>query len=66
MTVQDRLNNLISERGTTMKQVAVRAGIPYSTVKNICYGDSKNPGVYTIQRICRVFDMSLSEFFEGI
>jgi len=42
----------------------VRAELPPSTVKNIIYGKSKNPGVVTLKMLCDGLGVTLSEFFE--
>ena len=33
------------------------------TIKGILNGESKNPGIVTIKKICDGFDISLIEFF---
>lgn len=60
-----RINELCSEKGITINGLANLAAIPPSTIKNIIYGVSKNPGIVTIKMICDGLDISLEEFFSS-
>ena len=42
-----------------------RQRITTSTVKSILYGNSRNPGVVTIKKLCDGFGITLNEFFSG-
>ncbi|MBO5222628.1 MAG: hypothetical protein J6C26_09980 [Clostridia bacterium] len=35
-----------------------------SSIKNILYGKSKNPGIVTLKMLCDGFGISLIEFFD--
>ena len=39
-------------------------GLSASTLKNILYGKSKNPGILTLKIICDGLDITLSAFFD--
>ena len=39
------------------------AGITQSTASNIIHGNSKNPGIVTIKKLCDAVNMSIQEFF---
>lgn len=62
--VVDRINELCRERGLTINKLADISGVPRSTVKNIIYGVSKNPGVVTLKKLCDGFEISITEFFD--
>jgi len=62
--VRERLLSLCKEKGMNVNNLAVRAELPPSTVKNIIYGKSKNPGVVTLKMLCDGLGVTLSEFFE--
>ena len=47
----------------TLNKLATVAAIPPSSLKNILYGKSHNPGIVTIKMICDGFGITLSEFF---
>lgn len=61
--VAARIIELCDERGITVNTFAYISGVPPSTVKNILYGVSKNPGIATIKMLCDGLDISLIEFF---
>ena len=63
--VVKRIIELCDEKGITINGIANSAAIPPSTVKNIIYGVSKNPGIVTIKMLCDGFDISLSDFFDS-
>lgn len=63
--VAERILELCKEKGITVNGIAYLSAIPPSTVKNIIYGVSKNPGIVTIKMICDGFDISLPEFFDS-
>ena len=61
--VAQRIINLCKERNLTVNGLATISADPPSTVKNIIYGVSKNPGVVTIKMLCDGLEISLEEFF---
>ena len=61
--VAQRIINLCIERNLTVNGLATISAVPPSTVKNIIYGVSKNPGVVTIKMLCDGLEISLEEFF---
>ena len=63
--VSVRIQELCKERNITINGLANISAIPPSTVKNIIYGVSKNPGISTIKILCDGFDISLIEFFNA-
>ena len=63
--VAHRIEELCRDRGITINGLAHIAAIPPSTIKNIIYGVSKNPGVATIKILCDGLDISLEEFFSA-
>lgn len=61
--VSERILSMCKERGITINALARYSALPPSTVKNIIYGVSKNPGVVTIKMICDGLDISIEDFF---
>lgn len=59
-----RITELCEERNLSLNSLARASGLPQSTVKNIIYGASKNPGVVTIQHICDGLGITIVEFFD--
>lgn len=63
-TVKNRLLFLCEERKMTINKLATESGVAPSTIKNILYGKSQNPGVVTIKMLCDGLGISLTEFFD--
>ena len=63
--VQKRILELCAQSDLTVNALATAAGLPPSTLKNILYGVSKNPGVVTIKILCDGLDITLSDFFDS-
>ena len=62
--ISKRIEDLCSKNNITINKLANFAAIPPSTVKNIIYGVSKNPGIVTIKMLCDGLDITLTEFFD--
>lgn len=63
-TVKNRIIKLCEEKRLTINKLATESGVAPSSVKNILYGKSKNPGIVTIKMLCDGFGISLNEFFD--
>lgn len=63
--VAARLVRLCDEKSLTINRLANLSAVPPSTVKNILYGKSKNPGVVTIKKLCDALGVTLGEFFSA-
>lgn len=62
--VVKRIYDLCHERGITPNALSYLAGISQSTVKSILNGESKNPGIVTLKKICDGFEITIVEFFD--
>ena len=62
--VKNRLLRLCEEKRISIHKLATESAVPPSTVKNILYGKSVNPGVVTIKMLCDGLGISLTEFFD--
>ncbi len=62
--VKNRILCLCEERRMTINKLATESGVAPSTVKNILYGKSQNPGIVTLKMLCDGLGISLTEFFE--
>lgn len=60
--VIDRIYELCREREITPNALSYLAGISQSTIKSILNGESKNPGIVTIKKICDGLDISIIDF----
>ena len=63
-TVKNRILYLCEEKRMTINKLASESGVAPSTVKNVLYGKSKNPGIVTIKMLCDGLGITLSEFFD--
>ena len=62
--VAKRILELCNEKGWTPNGLSYIAGVPQATIKSILNGESKNPGIVTIKKICDGFEITLKEFFD--
>lgn len=60
----ERIENLCKEKGISIYQLALETEIPMTTFMHIIDGTSKNPGIFTVMKICEGLEISLSEFFD--
>lgn len=61
-----RILQLCEEKGYTIYRLATESAVPPSSIKNILYGKSKNPGIVTIKMLCDGFGISLIDFFDTV
>ena len=59
-----RIRQLCKERGITPNGLSYISGISQSTIKSILGGESKNPGIVTLKKICDGLDISIVDFFD--
>ena len=63
--VKERLLQLLEVEKLSIHRLSLEAGVSPSTIKNILYGKSVNPGVVTIKMLCDGLGITLKEFFES-
>ena len=61
--VKNRILHLCGEKQMSIYKLAIESAVPASTIKNILYGKSKNPGIVTIKMLCDGLGISLYDFF---
>ena len=62
--VKNRLLQLLGEKKMSIHKLAMESAVAPSSIKNILYGKSQNPGIVTIKMLCDGFGISLIEFFD--
>lgn len=62
--VANRIVKLCKEHGYTINGISIHSGVPQATVKSIMNGESMNPGIATIKKLCDGFGITLGEFFD--
>lgn len=65
-TVKNRIVQLCNEKHLTIHKLAMESAVAPSSIKNILYGKSKNPGVVTIKMLCDGFGITITEFFDTV
>jgi transcriptional regulator with XRE-family HTH domain len=63
--IKIRLLKLCDEKGMSVHKLAIESAVPPSTIKNILYGKSRNPGIVTLKMLCDGLGVTLTEFFNG-
>ena len=62
MDTNERLRQLLDERGWTEYRLAKTCGLNQSTIANI-YKRNTVPSIATLEEICKGFGITLSQFF---
>ena len=62
-TVKNRILSLCEEKRMTINKLATESGVAPSTIKNILYGKSQNPGIVTLKMLCDGLEITLIDFF---
>ena len=62
MQVQQRILELMQERGWTEYRLAKEAGLSHSTVANL-FKRNNAPSLPTLELLCQAFGLTLSQFF---
>ena len=61
--VKNRILQLLGEKKMSIHKLAMESAVAPSSIKNILYGKSQNPGVVTIKMLCDGFGITIVEFF---
>ena len=62
--VKNRILQLLGEKNMSIHRLAMESAVPPSSIKNILYGKSQNPGIVTLKMLCDGFGITLIEFFD--
>lgn len=63
--VKNRIMVLCEQKRMSIHKLAMESAVPPSTIKNILYGKSKNPGIVTIKMLCDGLGITLIDFFDA-
>ena len=61
--VTNRIKVLCEERNITPNALSYISAVPQATIKSILNGESRNPGIVTLKKLCDGFGITLGEFF---
>lgn len=59
-----RIHQLCVQKGITPNALSYMSGVSQSTIKSILGGESRNPGIVTLKKLCDGLDITLVEFFD--
>ena len=62
--VKNRLLALCGEHNMSIHKLAMESAVAPSTIKNILYGKSQNPGIVTLKMLCDGLGITLTQFFD--
>ena len=62
--VKNRILQLLGEKKMSIHKLAMESAVAPSSIKNILYGKSINPGVTKIKMLCDGFGITIVEFFD--
>ncbi len=62
--VKNRILQLLGEKRMSIHKLALESAVAPSSIKNILYGKSKNPGIVTLKMLCDGFGITLIDFFD--
>lgn len=62
--IAKRIALLCSEKTLSVNKLSIMCGLRQSTVSNILNGNSKNPTIVSIKKICDGLEISLADFFD--
>ncbi len=54
------------KRDMTFYWLARNSGVPLTTLMHIVDGTTKNPGIYTVMRLCRTMELPMAELLEEL
>lgn len=61
--ITERILQLCIERDITPNALSYRSAVPQATLKSILNGESTNPGIVTIKKLCDGLGITMSYFF---
>ena len=62
--VKNRILQLLGDKKMSIHKLAIESAVAPSSIKNILYGKSLNPGIVTLKMLCDGFGISIVEFFD--
>lgn len=61
----NRIDELCKQRNLTYYRLAFKSSVPLNTIMHIMKGESSNPGLFTIVKICDGLEIALTDFFDA-
>lgn len=61
----NRIEFFCKTRNISYYALSYRSAVPLTTILHILDGSTKNPGIFTIAKICDGLQITLKEFFDA-
>ncbi len=61
-----KLEGICLDRGWSFYMLSCASGVPLTTVLHIADGSTKNPGVYTLMKLCRALEYPTGRFLDEL
>lgn len=61
----ERIEELCRERGISYYVLSYKSSVPLTTLMHIMDYSTKNPGLFTISKLCSGLEISLKDFFDS-
>lgn len=59
-----RITRLCQQQGISYYALSYRSAVPITTIMHIIDGSTRNPGVFTIIKICCGLNITIKDFFD--
>lgn len=60
-----RIANLCKQKGISYYLLSYKSTVPITTLMHIVNCSTKNPGIFTIIKLCNGLNISIKEFFDS-
>lgn len=64
LLLSERIKTLCEKKEMSYYNLASASGVPITTIMNIVHGITKNPGIFTILKLCYGLDISVHDLIE--
>ncbi|MDO4331121.1 MAG: helix-turn-helix transcriptional regulator [Eubacteriales bacterium] len=64
--IGSKLTEVSTKKGWTFYMLSRSSGVPLTTLLHIVDGSTKNPGIYTVMRLCDALELPLEELIGEI
>jgi transcriptional regulator with XRE-family HTH domain len=61
----DRIRYFCQQKRMSYYALAYRSTVPLTTIMHIMNCSTKNPGIFTLAKICNGLDITVKEFFDS-
>ncbi len=65
MIVSERIKYLCRQEGISYYELSYKAAVPMTTLMHIINCSTKNPGIFTIIKVCNGLNVTIQEFFNS-